>query len=119
MDSTSFILPPGSSTISGEVDTLFYFIAYISIVFLGIVTFSLIYFGIKYRRHGDDYDNIKPQADHNRTLEWVWSIIPSILVVIVFFWGFRVYMEMNVVPKDALEIKVTGQKWFWAFTYPE
>jgi cytochrome c oxidase subunit 2 len=26
---------------------------------------------------------------------------------------------MNVVPKDAMEIKVTGQKWFWTFDYPE
>jgi len=26
---------------------------------------------------------------------------------------------MNVVPKDAIEIKVTGQKWFWTFDYPE
>jgi cytochrome c oxidase subunit 2 len=25
---------------------------------------------------------------------------------------------MQIVPKDALEIKVTGQKWFWQFEYP-
>jgi cytochrome c oxidase subunit 2 len=28
-------------------------------------------------------------------------------------------MKMHIVPKDALEIKVTGQKWFWSFDYPE
>ena len=25
---------------------------------------------------------------------------------------------MNVIPNDALEIKATGQKWFWTFDYP-
>ncbi len=120
MDSTaSFWLPPESSTMAGEIDSLFYFIAYVSIFFLGIVTFAIIYFGIKYRRRDDDYDNITPQMDHNRILEWTWSVIPSILVIIVFFWGFNVFMKMNIAPKDAIEIKVTGQKWFWAFTYPE
>ncbi len=120
MDSTgTMLLPPGSSTMSGEIDTLFYFLTYTSIIFLGIVTFVLIYFGIKYRRRDDNLDNLGTQTDHNRTLELTWSIIPAILVVIVFFWGLNLYMKLSVVPKDAVEINVTAQKWFWSFDYPE
>jgi cytochrome c oxidase subunit 2 len=46
-------------------------------------------------------------------------VVPTILIIIVFVWGFRTYLKMNVVPKDAIEIKVTGQKWFWSFDYPD
>lgn len=45
-------------------------------------------------------------------------MIPTILALIVFSWSLRLYLRMYVAPKDSLEIKVTGQKWFWSFDYP-
>jgi cytochrome c oxidase subunit 2 len=120
MDTTSSLfLPPGRSTIAGEVDALFYFLVYASIIMFGIVLFGIIYFSLKYRHRRDQEEQTTLDLSHNMKLELLWSIIPTILVVIVFFWGFNVYMKMNVVPKDAMEIKVTGQKWFWSFDYPE
>ncbi len=119
MDTTgSLFLPPGSSTIAAEFDALFYFLVYTSIVFLGIVVFSIVFFSLRYRRRGTE-EVPTPGISHSTKLEIAWSIIPTILVLIVFVWGFRVYMKMNVVPRDAMEIKVTGQKWFWTFDYPE
>lgn len=109
----------GSSTISNEVDALFSFLIYSSIVFLCIVIFLMIFFSLKYKhREGTEKDTTSG-VDHNLKLELVWSIIPTILVMVVFVWGFNVYLKMNIAPKDALEIKVTGQKWFWTFDYPE
>jgi len=120
MDATGTTwLPPGSSTIAGDVDALFYFLVYASIVLFGIVLFSLILFTVRYRRRAGSADTTTADVSHNTKLEILWSVIPTILVVIVFFWGFHVYLKMNVVPKDAIEIKATGQKWFWSFDYPE
>ncbi|MDH4155807.1 MAG: cytochrome c oxidase subunit II [candidate division Zixibacteria bacterium] len=119
MDTTgSLFLPPGSSTISSEFDALFYFLVYASIVFLGIVVFSIVLFSLRYRKRGVE-ETPTPGISHSTKLEITWSIVPTILVMIVFVWGFRIYMKMNVVPRDAMEIKVTGQKWFWTFDYPE
>lgn len=115
----TILLPPEGSTIAGEVDALFYFIVYASIVIFGIVMFGMIYFALKYRHSKQSADGTTSDLSHNTKLELTWSIIPTILVIIVFFWGFHVYMKMNVVPKDAMEIKVTAQKWFWSFDYPE
>lgn len=118
MDTTgSLFLPPGQSTIAGEVDSLFYFILYTSIILFILVVGLSAYFAIRYRRKEDD--GLTSGLDHNVKLEIVWTIIPTILVLIVFFWGFKSYMKMNVVPKDAVEIKVTAQKWFWSFDYNE
>ncbi|MBU0985604.1 MAG: cytochrome c oxidase subunit II [candidate division Zixibacteria bacterium] len=120
MDTTATLfLPPGGSTIAGEVDALFYFLVYASIVMFGIVLAGMIFFGLRYRHRQGDAAAPTAGISHNTKLELTWSIIPTILVVIVFFWGFNVYLKMNVVPKDAMEIKVTGQKWFWTFDYPE
>jgi cytochrome c oxidase subunit 2 len=117
MDTTeTLFMPPGKSTIAPEVDALFNFILYAGAVFFLIVLIGMIVFVTRYRRRGKD--SLTPGIAHNFKLELLWSIIPTILVIIVFFWGFRVFMKMHVAPKDAFEVKVTGQKWFWSFDYP-
>lgn len=120
MDTTgTFWMPGAHSTVAHEVDALFYFLVYASIVLFGIVISGLIYFSLRYRRRKGEKSRLTSGISHNTKLEILWSVIPLILVVIVFVWGFRVYMKMNVVPRNAIEIKVTGQKWFWTFDYPE
>lgn len=115
-DKGTLFMPPASSTIAGEVDALFYFIFYASVILFALVMASAIYFVVRYRRRGEK--QLTSGVDHNIKLEILWTIIPTILVFIVFVWGFKTYLKMHVVPKDAVEIKVTGQKWFWTFDYP-
>ena len=59
MDTTATLfLPPGGSTIASEVDALFYFMVYASIVMFGIVLAGMIFLGLRYRhRKGQDDDD--------------------------------------------------------------
>lgn len=113
------LLPAPTSTFAPEVDSLFYFIFYTSVILFVLVVAGMLFFAWRYRRRKQDGDQVTYGVAHNRTLELVWTIIPTILVMIVFVWGFKIYMKMNIIPRDAIEIKVTGQKWFWVFDYPE
>ncbi len=114
-DQGTFWLPPAHSTVAAETDALFYFIYWISVLlFVGVVAATLFFF-IRYRRRKSPDYTINP---HNNTLEITWTVIPTILVFVVFIWGFRGYINLSIAPKDALEIKVTAQKWFWSFDYP-
>ncbi|MCF7805858.1 MAG: cytochrome c oxidase subunit II [Candidatus Marinimicrobia bacterium] len=118
MDTTgTFWMPQGSSTIAGEVDALFYFILWASVFFFLLVVGLSIYFIMKYRRR-EGREEATSHIDYNIKLEAIWTIIPIILVVIVFVWGFKTYMKMQIVPRDAIEIKVTGRQWMWLFDYP-
>lgn len=117
MDTTATVwMPSGQSTVAGDVDSLFYFLLYVSIVLFVIVVGGTAYLIWKYKYRGGE--ELTSGIAHSTKLEIIWSIIPIVLVVIVFFWGFNVFMKMSVPPRDALEIKVTGQKWFWSFDYP-
>ncbi len=118
MDTTgTFWLPPQNSTIAPDVDALFYFILWMSVVFMAIIYVGMFYFAWKYRRRGEQ--KLTSGVDQNHALELTWTIIPTILVIAIFTWGFRTYITMNVVPRDAMEIKVTAQKWAWSFDYPD
>lgn len=113
----SLFFPPQSSTIASDVDALFNFVLFSSIVFFLIVVLGAAYFVIRYRRKARIELSTGPS--HNTKLEILWTVIPTILVLIVFAWGFKTFLKMNIVPADAIEIKVTGQKWFWTFDYIE
>ncbi len=118
MDSTGTIwMPPGASTIASDIDNLFYFVFYISLALFVIVTAASIYLPIRYRRKGKR--ELTTSVAHNIPLELTWTIIPTIIVFVIFAWGFTDFLKMQVAPKDAMEIKVTGQKWFWSFEYPD
>ena len=79
----------------------------------------MVYLAIKYRFKKGDEVRLTSSLDHNTFLEVLFFVIPLILVTITFVWGIRSYLNMIIVPDDAIEIKVTGQSWFWTFDYPE
>ena len=112
----SLFLPSPGSTLSGEVDALFNFVLYASIVFFVIVVGFSVFFVIRYRRRSEE-TRLDTAPSFNPRLEIAWTVIPLVLVIVVFFWGFRTYLKMHIVPKDPVEIKVTAQKWFWSFNY--
>jgi cytochrome c oxidase subunit 2 len=73
------------------------------------------YFAWAYRMKGPD-DRTSPIRGNHR-LEIIWSVIPSILLVVMFAWGFEAFMEQQRAPADAIDIDITGQKWSWTMTY--
>jgi cytochrome c oxidase subunit 2 len=99
-----------------DVDEIYMFITWVSTILYAIITFGTLYFIWKYRRRGNNIET--PEITHNTMLEVVWTVIPTIPLLVMFFWGFSVYMHARVAPADALEIKVIAKKWAWDFTYP-
>lgn len=113
-DKGTFWLPPNASPLTGGQDALFYLIYYLSLFFFVLIVGILIYFSIKYRRKSNT--DKPPHIPNNIVLEILWSVIPSILFLGIFIWGFLDWIKLNVVPQSAMEVRVTGKKWDWLFT---
>ncbi|MCB0717224.1 MAG: cytochrome c oxidase subunit II [Bacteroidetes bacterium] len=112
----TFWMPEGASTMSGEVDSLFYLVYWISVViFIGVVA-AMAYFAIKYRRTRESY--VPPIVHENRFLEAAMIFIPLILTMVVFTFGFKTYLKMNIAPPTAYTIEAVASQWKWDFTYP-
>ncbi len=112
----SFWLPVAASTQAKGIDAIWDFILYVSLFFLALITVLTIWFPIRYRRRYEGQP-AESQVSHNTTLELTWTIIPLILVVFMFWGGFRGYIDLTTPPADAYEIGVIGQKWNWTFAY--
>jgi cytochrome c oxidase subunit 2 len=115
-DQGTFWLPPQASTTAHEIDWLFNFILWTSVVILAGVTFFMVYYAWKYRRrsHADRPVDVHP----SHWLELSWVVIPSLLVLVVFWFGFRAFVSAGISPDNAYEIRVVGKKWLWEFEYP-
>jgi cytochrome c oxidase subunit 2 len=99
---------------SNPADDTFFFILGISVVLLALNTGVMIYFVIRYskKRH--------PQAEEvkeNVSLEIIWTVIPTILVLVIFFVGWKGFEYMRTAPPDAMVIKVIARQWSWTFDY--
>lgn len=101
-------------SIVNEVDFTFWFIMGISIFLLLLITIVMLYFVYKYSRKRNP---VPSQIEGNTTIEIVWTVIPIILVLIMFFVSWSGFRNMRDVPKDAMIVKVTGQMWKWTFEY--
>jgi cytochrome c oxidase subunit 2 len=112
----SFWMPPQVSTVAHGVDWLFGFILAISVFFFLLIVVLMVVFIFKYRHREGHQAEASPT--HSLPLELTWSIIPVILVVLIFFFGVRAFLDMTTAPANAYEIQVTGQKWSWSFQYP-
>ena len=115
-DKGTLWLPESASTFSGEVDALFYFIYWVSVVlFIGVMG-AMGYFAYRYRRRSEA-DRPQPIKE-SKLVEASWVVVPTILVAIVFTWGFEVFIKMGVAPPNAYEVTVRASKWSWLFEYP-
>ena len=97
-----------------QVDFTFWFIMGISIVLLVIITVVMLYFVYKYNRKRHP---VPENIEGNTTVEVIWTVIPLILVLIMFFISWGGFKNMRDVPPDAMVVSVTGQMWKWSFEY--
>jgi cytochrome c oxidase subunit 2 len=105
----------GPSSFVNSVDTAFWIVMIISVFFLVVITFTMVFFVIKYNRKRS------PKATNihgNIPLEITWTLIPTLLVLVMFYYGWIGYKQMADIPKDAYPINVTAQMWKWTFQYP-
>lgn len=97
-----------------NVDNTFFIIVGICVFFLVLITTLLITFAIKYNKKR----NPKAVNIHGNTkLEIIWTIIPTLIVLYIFWLGWSDYIELATPPKDAMVINTTASMWQWKFTY--
>ena len=98
------------------VDTTFLIILGISFFFLIFLTVLMLVFIYKYnRKRNPKGTNIRQHYG----LEITWTAIPTILVLIMFWYGWQGYLETVNVPENAMPVTVTARMWQWSFEYED
>jgi cytochrome c oxidase subunit 2 len=110
------LLPEGASNLAGRVDALFWFLTAVSGFITLLVLVLIVYFGIRYRRRTED--EIPPETAEGLALEIGWTTLTFAVLLVMFFWGAKVYVDMKRPVDGALEIHVVGKQWMWKIQHP-
>lgn len=108
-------MPTEASEIAGRLDNLYGFLIAASFISCAILIGGMIYFALKYKRKSAN--DKTAYITHDTRLEVIWSVIPLIIFLVVFAWGWIIYHDMRQMPENALEIHVTGRQWSWMTEY--
>ncbi len=108
------MLLPGAQNEAQAVDDVMRFIVSADVILFAIVVGAMLLFVFRYnkKRH--------PKAVNihgNVPLEIIWTVIPVILVMYMFYLGWKGYIQTRIVPKDAMPVKVIARQWNWHFVY--
>ena len=105
-----------ASEIVEKVDEALLWIVGISVVLLVGITVAMIYLVVRYRRGRNPEAT---QIEGNPLLEITWIIIPTLIVLFMFWKGLEAFVIMRDAPEGSKKIEVLAQKWVWSFKYPE
>lgn len=108
-------IPEAASNLAGGVDNVLLVITVISVFFFLLISFFLVYYAIKYRRKSENEET--PYITGNMVLEVIWTLVPSVLLMVFFVWGYIEFVDMKTPPKDAVEVNVKAKQWLWEFEY--
>jgi cytochrome c oxidase subunit 2 len=115
MQSSFPFIPESASTLSGEVDAIYFYISGVTVFFTLLISAIVIFFVIRYRRR-NAFEIPRP-IEGSTKLETLWSVIPLLIALSIFAWSAKVYFAESRPPKNAMEIYVVGKQWMWKFQH--
>ena len=107
-------LPIQATSVAAQWDSLYGFLVGLSIFFFVLVVGGMIVFAYKYRKSAVQKTTYFTDS---HALEGLFIAIPTILLMVIFGWGYKVYHSMVNAPSDAYEVRVIGKQWLWTFLY--
>src|SRR5436190_4608998 len=108
--------PEQASNFAPGIDQLYAFLIAVTAFFTLLLFVAIVYLALRYRRRPGGK---RPQPVHtSHALELTWTVIPLVIVMVMFFWSARMYVQMQRPPDDAMVINVVGKQWMWKIQHP-
>jgi cytochrome c oxidase subunit 2 len=103
--------------IAQKMQNLFNPVFWIAVLVFVLVEGLIVFAAIKYRRRSDDERPV--QVHGNTKLEMTWTILPALTLAVVGFFTVKTVFDISRIPKNAMQINVTGHRWWWEYDYAQ
>ncbi len=110
------LFPEQASTVAPLVDGLYLGLVVVCGAVSLLIWFAIFYLAIKYRRRPDN--ELAQEQEPPTSLELTWTIVPTIIFMLIFVAGAWVFFRIQRVPANAIEVYATGRQWMWKFQHP-
>jgi cytochrome c oxidase subunit II len=111
---------PAAIVTARQVDHLFRFMGATGSALWIFVAGYLIYFAIAFRaKASDPPDAIGLQVHDNHKLEFWWTVIPTLFVILLSIVSVRIWYEIMLEPENGLVVEAIGHQFYFSFRYPQ
>lgn len=107
-------LMKGVTKVSNDIYDLHMLILWIC-VFIGIGVFGTMFYSIYHHRKSRGHK--AEQFHENTTIEIIWTIVPTLILVSMAIPATKTMLELDDVQDSDISIKVTGKQWYWEYDY--
>src|SRR5580700_7757796 len=114
------IFSPASTPAKSIADLSVFVLVVTGIIFLAVFAL-LLYSVVRFRGRAMDGGREPAQVYGSMQIELAWTIIPTLIVVVLFLATARVIHAVQDAPEpsDAVEVTVIGHQYWWEFRYPK
>ena len=105
------LFPEQASTVAPLVDALYLGLVVVCGAVSLLIWIAIFYLAIKYRRRPDN--ELAQEQEPPVALEMTWTIVPTIIFMLIFVAGAWVFFRIQRVPANAIEVYATGRQWMW------
>ncbi|TAN67205.1 MAG: cytochrome c oxidase subunit II [Methylobacter sp.] len=107
-------LMKGVTKVSNDIYDLHMLILWVC-VFIGIGVFGTMFYSIYHHRKSKGHQ--AAQFHENTTVEIIWTIIPTLILIGMAIPATKAMVELDDVQESEMSIKVTGHQWKWEYEY--
>jgi cytochrome c oxidase subunit II len=118
--SPTSIFAPASTPAAAAFELSMLVIAVTGVIFV-VVSSLLVYALISFRRRTDDDGSEPAQVYGSHQIEIAWTIIPILIVVVLFLASARVITTVQDArePAGTIEVEAVGHQYWWEYRYPK
>lgn len=110
---------PESVDKAQQIDALFRFLAATGTALWIFICGYVLYFALKFRQHaGTPDDAVGVQIHDNNKLEFWWTVVPTVFVVIMAIFSLKIWYGIDFAPPNTLVLEAVGYQWHFTFRYP-
>jgi len=91
------------------------FLLGVGVFFSSLIFILMIVFCLRYRRKGEERGG---GPTENLRLEILWGTVPFLIMILIFVWGARLYMQLFQAEDHQQNVSVLAKRWMWKFYYP-
>lgn len=110
------LVPENASTIATQVDALYWFLVALTVFFVILIGIVVVGLTGYYRKRAGGPKAV--QIEGSTMLELIWTGLPLVIVIGLFAWGTSLYVAMQKVPANAVDMYVVGKQWMWKVQHP-
>jgi cytochrome c oxidase subunit 2 len=109
-----------ASTPAHEIHRLSIFVLIVTGLIFVVVFSLLVYATTKFRHRASDDGSEPPQVYGSNQMELAWTVVPVLIVLVLFFATARVIHSVQeaVPPPGTIQVTAIGHQFWWEFRYP-